>query len=226
MPRISIKSLQSAPTEQDIYGMELLREITNRFNRPPLFTSSALRPICLAALVNDIVINRRQTIVELGAGVSTLYFAAVFKHYAIPGKLYTVDEDPAWLAYIGEQLAAEGLAEWVELIVAPVVPYPTSSWYDKAILAKHFPAATKVDVLMVDGPTAYTKEKARNRELAFGFFAEYLADNSLVYLDDCDRAGEKSILQQWASQAKTKGLVKYRSGGFLLRGNYYNFYPL
>ncbi|MBC6994170.1 class I SAM-dependent methyltransferase [Lewinella lacunae] len=206
--------------------MELLREITGRFKRPPLFTSSALRPICLAALVNDIVINRRQTIVELGAGVSTLYFAAVFKHYGIPGKLYTVDEDPAWLGYIGEQLAAEGLAEKVELIVAPVVQYPTSSWYDKASLAKHFPAAAKIDVLMVDGPTAYTKEKARNRELAYSFFAEHLAENSLVYLDDCDRAGEKSILQEWAGLAKAKGQIRYRTGGFLLKGAHYNFYPL
>lgn len=216
----------SAPADQDIYGMELLREMTRRFKRAPLFTNSALRPICLAALINDIVINRRQTIVELGAGVSTLYFAAVLDHYGIPGRLYSVDEDPEWLDYIAEQLAVEGLSDKVELIAAPVVPTLTSSWYDKSILAKHFPSEIDVDLLMVDGPTAYAKGKERNREQAFNFFVNHLANNSLVYLDDCDRAGEKSILREWANLASVKGQIRYNSGGFLLKGRYYNFYPL
>jgi hypothetical protein len=212
-------------TNQDVYGMELLRSLSDSFKRPPLFTGSALRPICLTMIINDLVINQRKVVVELGAGVTTLYLAAAVKKYGLDCQIISVDEEPEWLDFVATQLKFEGLDDHVVLVKAPITPYEQSHWYDVKAMNEIFTKEYQIESLIVDGPKAYGTKNSMNREKALSYFLPFLSKKCFVYLDDCHRPGEKKILEEWSNILGQRQKIKYTTGGVIVRGEYYNFYP-
>src|SRR5262245_39936212 len=71
----------------------------------------AMRPAGLVTVCNDIVLNARSRVVELGSGVSTVLLARLLHQRRPPGgfRLVAVEHDVGWAAWVTEQLDREGI---------------------------------------------------------------------------------------------------------------------
>ena len=72
------------------------------------WTSSAMTPNAVVHILNEIIINNRTRILELGMGLSTLYIAKLAKE--LEGvRLLSVDHDSCWINICRQNLLAKGL---------------------------------------------------------------------------------------------------------------------
>ena len=91
------------------------------------WSAASFSPTAIKLIVNDIVANKRKTFLELGTGVSTLFLAKVAKQNNC--SLYSVDHDSGWLEVVRDLLGRNGLEGNVNLIHAPMSPFPGSDAY-------------------------------------------------------------------------------------------------
>lgn len=137
--------------------------------------------------------------VELGSGVSTVVIGRLLAERG--GALTTVEHDPDWAAIVSAQLEREGLERAVELLVAPLEPYPQAwdgaPWYAPDAIDS-LPGA--IDLLLVDGPPGYGEGMAHSRYPALPSLAGRLARGAIVILDDAGRAAERQIIERWSAE--------------------------
>ncbi|PYE82143.1 hypothetical protein DFQ11_102724 [Winogradskyella epiphytica] len=62
------------------------------------FTDWSISPSVILHILNDIVINKRQHIIEFGSGASTLYIAQLIRTLNLPAQLYSVESSEEWLS--------------------------------------------------------------------------------------------------------------------------------
>lgn len=162
------------------------------------WSSSGLRPAALASVLNDVIVNRRKCLVELGAGISTVYLAKILAEKG--GRLVSVDHDTDWLRIVFGMLESHGLSDFVELVAAPLTatrsPLCALPWYDTAPLYAALGEST-VDLLLVDGPVAHDESRQLARYPALPVLREKLSPRCAVILDDANRKGEREVLQRW-----------------------------
>ncbi|MEU7980991.1 class I SAM-dependent methyltransferase [Micromonospora sp. NPDC049081] len=167
------------------------------------WSASAMRPSGVVAVLNEILVNQRRSVVELGSGVSTFYIGRLLRQRG--GHLWTVEHDERWAELLGQELAREGLGDVVTVVHAPLVPVESrwpdeeSTWYEQRRLAE-MTAGRAVDLLVVDGPPAYQAANAHARHPAGPFFAARFAEDFAVVLDDIDRRGEQDIMRCWEDE--------------------------
>lgn len=165
------------------------------------WTGSAIRPSALNLIMSDIVIHSRSYIVEIGAGVSTLYFAYLAQERGF--KLISIDADHSWQGIVLRQLDELGIDKSVvSMIHAPLkaisTPFGDVNWYDFEIIKQSLPGCG-VDLLLVDGPIAAHPSIRYSRYPALPLFMDFMAPNFSVFIDDCNREGEQTILRRWAN---------------------------
>ena len=192
---------------QDILAMQALAPLSTSYVP---WTVSAMRPSGVAAVLNEIVVNRRRHVVELGGGISTYFVARLLSERG--GHLWTVEHDEGWAEVLREELAREGLDGVATVVHAPLIdtsvdtkdgwPGEESCWYDRDRLGQ-ITASGPADLLIVDGPPAYEEGLEHARYPALPFFAPLLADDHAVILDDIDRLGEQEIMQRWQREFGT-----------------------
>lgn len=180
--------------------------------------AGAMRPAGLATVCNDIVLNRRRHIVELGSGVSTILLARLLTQQCPGGgfRLAAVEHDPGWARWVGEQLDREGIGAHVRVMHASLVPHasaePGLSWYDQSALdagLDHTLGGESIDLLVVDGPPAYADGHGLARYPALPALRDRLAPGATVILDDVERPGEQEIIHRWERET---GLTFHRDG--------------
>lgn len=205
--------------------IELLEDIKATQSLAPLnqkylpWTGSALRPAAVQTILNDIVVNRKKIIVELGGGISTIYICrllAQLRNDDIKRKLYCIEHDETWAQILNKILIDENISnDLFEIFHAPLAPYSTESkhpWYSKMEALK----IDNIDLLLVDGPPAYKRELEMAREPALQYFEKKLSSTASIYLDDIHRKGERKIAYKWHKQFNYT-LVYYRvKGSFAL----------
>ena len=151
------------------------------------------------AVLNEIALAERQTIVELGSGISSIVIGRLLAERG--GKLTSVEHDPDWASVVGSQIDREHLGDVVEVVVAPLEPHAESwsgaPWYSHESIAR-LPDA--IDLLLVDGPPGYGKGMSHSRHPAMPALAERMAQNGVVYLDDADREPEREIVARWSEE--------------------------
>lgn len=161
------------------------------------WTLMAMRPSAVATILNDVVVNDRTTIVECGAGVSTVYIARLLRALGL-GHLHTLEDDVAWASRLRELLGREGLEGRVTVTDAPLEPCQLDRhgqpWYSEHAL-RALPES--IDLLLVDGPVAYGHGKRHARYPALPFFHSRLAWDCTVVLDDISRRGEQEVVDRW-----------------------------
>jgi len=168
--------------------------------------SGAMRPAGLATVCNDIVLNLRRRVVELGSGVSTVLLVRLLHQRPPRGgfRLVAVEHDVRWAEWVTEQLDREGIGSGVSVVHAPLVPHPRAepglSWYDEPALVDGVRTALQgdpIDLLLVDGPPAYAAGMGQARYPALPVLHDRLAAGATVVLDDAERAGEQEVLRRW-----------------------------
>lgn len=139
-------------------------------------------------------LNRDQpTIVELGGGVSTLWFAYAAQHRG-DGKIISIEHDSEYLTKTRFLLEHHELSKWVETVLAPLDNGIAESrgevWYSLAGMT-----VESIDILFVDGPPGLSGKKARYP--GYPFFSRQLRDGAIIVLDDVDRQDEQDISREW-----------------------------
>ena len=116
----------------------------------------ALQPAAIMTLLNEVMINRRQLVVEFGCGVSTLYLAKVLSEQG--GRLISFEDNVEWANQVRSLLDREGLSEHVTLVDAPLrkgkLSLANLQWYDEEIVATAL-EGLEVDLALIDGPPAF-----------------------------------------------------------------------
>lgn len=186
---------------KDLLAMHYLTPI---FDDYLPWNSYAIRPSGLVKIINEITINNRTSILECGGGISTIYMAKILQKSG--GHLYTIEHDADWVKFLKKLLAQHDLTSYVSILTAPLEDCPFSVgrgdriiWYSLDTL-KDALNNVEIDLLIVDGPPAYTKKTMYARYPAVPFLKQYFASDYAVILDDIGRSGEKIIVSQWQNE--------------------------
>jgi len=177
------------------------------------FSPFSLNPNTILHIINDLQVNRRNSVIEFGTGVSTLIMAKFIKSNGLTTQILSVDHDLKWSAYIEEELIKHNCSEQVTLLVAPLCEHNndqySGKWYNEIIVKNAMDQKT-FDMLLVDGPSAGEHKHVRFSALPIIF--EALEDNFIIFLDDIRRPGERKILEEWEGMfhnAKKDVIVNY-----------------
>ncbi|MGI9436927.1 MAG: class I SAM-dependent methyltransferase [Geminicoccaceae bacterium] len=197
----------------DSLALNLLDSIDVGLGFKP-WTRAAMRPSTIVHVLNEIFINDRKSIIEFGSGISTLYFAWAAKE--TNSHIISIEENEDWSAKIKGMLIDQGLDKFCDIHVAErknlkIKDY-TSYWYDLEKV-RGLIDCKKVDLVIVDGPTAFQKGQENARRPAIDVLEPNLADSCAIFLDDALRAGEQAILRAWEASLGLKAELEPIAGG-------------
>jgi hypothetical protein len=167
------------------------------------WSSSSMTPRAITLILNEIILNKKSRVLELGMGISTLYITSLMKEEAHL-KLVSIDNDESWIRTCHNLLASKHLETTRHRIInAPLKKLKeddceTLEYYD---LAPHADVLSnfKPDLLIVDGPPAWRPEIAEARIPAYRFLSPLLSPNATVIIDDYKRSGESKLLDLFLS---------------------------
>lgn len=163
----------------------------------PSLAGWAASPELAATLYGLVRHEKPRVIVELGSGVSTIVMGYALEQNGA-GHLYSLDHDAAFGEETRQRLAEHGLADYAEVLDAPLTDQPldgeTWHWYDPDALTDLPP----VDLLVIDGPPRETQPHVRYPALPR--LVERLQPRATVVLDDADRPEETEIVRRWREQ--------------------------
>lgn len=183
----------------DTYSMAIVQSLLN--NRPYLpINGGALRPFCLAYVLNEIIIGQRKSIIEFGSGMSTILIARLIKENNISARFISVEHNKEWIGVLKSQLQNEGLSEIVEIIHTDLVVGDTElgevTSYDFDKIKKEI-FNIKFDLIIVDGPPANTETSKYSRFPILLELRNHLFDDFCFLLDDAERSGEKKTINEY-----------------------------
>jgi predicted O-methyltransferase YrrM len=208
----------------DLYALTTLQPLLKDSYLP--FTRFSLRPSSLSMILNDVIVNQRRTIIEFGSGVSTIVLARLIRQHEMEAKIISVEHSERWSGIMNKAIRREGLTHIVTLVHAPLAPCPIAGslndWYDMDRIGECIEGC-QFDLVIVDGPPAYEKDKETARYPAIPFLFNRLTANAAVYLDDANREGEKRILEYWAEEYSLPFTILSGTLGYSHRGE--NFDP-
>jgi hypothetical protein len=181
----------------DVLALQVLTPLSSSYLP---WNVAAMRPSGVVAVLNEIIINRRNCIVELGSGISSIYMGRLMRQRG--GHVWTVEHDEQWADAITQQLYDESLDDVVTVVRAPLAPTTSPwpgeehAWYEPDEVRDGI-AGQPIDLLVIDGPPASDVTRQHSRYPAIPFFAPLLADDYTIILDDIDRPGEQEIMKRW-----------------------------
>lgn len=132
--------------------------------------------------------TRPSNILECGSGYSTVVLAEYARDTG--ARVTTLEHDPLWMSQTRGILIAQGLAEYVDLRIAPLtqVELPNGNlayWYNTKM-------PDTIDFALIDGPPG-----RYGRNAAMHAIRPNLASKWEAWLDDAHRPDEQSALTDW-----------------------------
>ncbi len=187
-------------------------------------------------LIERLETNNYNLVIEFGSGTSTVVIA---KALAKMASRFRVKPDVVQIAFEHlaqyhtktlDSLQQAGLANALQLILAPLQPYSAANGNSYAYyschdtldkLTKNNNPADLCILVVVDGPPGSTNKHARYPALPviLNYFAGAQID---ILLDDYYRDEEKEITKMWLTEAKAAGLnatlteLKFEKGACLI----------
>lgn len=212
--------------QRNIFSQNCLATLFNGYPYLP-YSNSAIDYHSLHILVNDIVINGRESIIEFGSGISTIIFGRLCKINKLNAKLYSIDDNEGWYTIMKDKIKDENLEDYITLIYAPLtdvtINLPSAhslKWYNTQILNRELGDKT-FDMALTDGPMAYLKEIERSRYPALPYLKDRLRENYSIFLHDSNREGEISIIKDWQKVLDTANIrFTEKLAGFIVGRKY------
>ena len=165
----------------------------------------AMRPSAIALLVEEMK-RGRESVVELGSGVSTIVLARAARE--LGARFVSIEHDAAWTKEVRGLLERERLdaTRVVHVPLAELEPdalaVPSepmlrapASWYRLGALCEACPG--EIELLVVDGPPAAESPDVLIRAPAVPALEDRLAEECTVALDDASRRAERHTAELW-----------------------------
>lgn len=149
-------------------------------------------PPTLSYLWDRLSHDRPKTVVEYGAGVSTLVLAKGLATLGA-GRLVTLEQNEDVASEVRSLLASHGLDGWVRMLWAPVRP-GKGCWVDSDMFQDALEAGT-IDWIVIDGPAG--PDGIRDGTLPW--LLPYVTNPGRWFLDDAWRTSELGALSQWTA---------------------------
>lgn len=152
----------------------------------------AIDPPFGAVLANVVMMGGRRSVLEFGAGSSSVLFAAALDAVG-GGTLTSIEQDPTWCA---EQWARVQEFGSVDSLLIPSTPRRQVGRI--GVFVSHTDAADALssrapyDLVLVDAPQSFL-----GRGGAVPLAYTYLSEGALVILDDASRPGEQWAIAHW-----------------------------
>ena len=157
----------------------------------------ALSADALQRFIAFLHIRGSASVVECGAGISTVLIAREFRALR-KGHVWALEQDADWASFVRAMLAERGLSEWATVVPAPLEPVQMDGmqfqWYSRAALTDVL-NIPKIDALLVDGPKGDTCPLVRYPALPT--FVKQLGTSFMIVLDDARREDESNIAALW-----------------------------
>ena len=224
-----LNNISQVKFNEDNYCLHLINKIMHNGNYLP-FSNMSLRPYVLAFLMNEIIVNERRSVIEFGAGVSTIMMARLAKMNNIHLDIVSVEENESWLNIIKGIIDKEGLSANIHLIHVSlekkVLQGSENHWYQMDVLKTKLDPNKTFDLVLIDGPTAFYEQIALSRYFALPFIKETLRENHVIFLDDANRNGEHQIMQLWKQEFGKQFKTYAETLGICYVGEYYESNPL
>ncbi len=213
--------------KSEIRSYQQLQWVTRHLKFPVPSTSYSLQPSTINWIVNEIMINDRRNIIELGSGTSTQIIAqalALIDPNGPQRKFISIDESKDWVQYVENAIQNDGNEEYVEIIHAPRTKGSGRFWYDEAILNEAL-AGIKPDLIIVDGPSVNGVQQAADRTHVHHFFKGRIADSFAIFIDDTNRKAERALANSWAEQEQLKVVFWNAYLGIITKGKRHSSQP-
>ncbi len=185
----------------DAYSMAIIQSLLN--NKPYIpINGGALRPFCIAYILNEIIIGQRKSIIEFGSGMSTILISRLIQLNDLSVRFISVEHNLDWIEILKSQLKAEGLEGVVEFIHAELVPINTELGkvvsYDMDVVSRKI-LKIDFDLIVVDGPPANTSSSMFSRYPILLKLESNLSSDFCFIIDDAERKGEQRIIKEYQS---------------------------
>jgi predicted O-methyltransferase YrrM len=187
------------------YDLLAMAAIARVYDRYVPWSNASLRPAAIQITLNEILLNRRKVVVELGCGISTAFMSAAVA--SLGGHLVAIDHEPNWITQVQTWLEPDAAAG-TTFVHAPLADHAYADgsvrWYDAEIVATALKEVGPVELVVIDGPPAYLPGHHLARGPALHVLKPYLAPSAAVILDDLNRPGEQQIARDWSSLLGTE----------------------
>lgn len=169
------------------------------------WTASAMTPQSIVYILNEIIINQRRRILELGMGISTLFSAKLMQE--IPDlQLISVDHDQGWIDICSSQLQSKGLntdrhqivhasLKEIEQPISELSEHNKIAYYDRDALS--IGQTFKPDLVIIDGPPAWREDISEARVPAYDLLLPILSEDTTLFIDDYQRKGESKLVSRF-----------------------------
>lgn len=142
-------------------------------------------------------LKKPKKILELGSGSSTVLISRTLSDLGVlPATHIAVDHEEVFLNLTRELCAINGLVDRVSFKHCPLEDIPGHSlkWYK---ISKEITDLGPFDLILVDGPPAYTEHTKFSRHPALPELINQISDDGLLLLDDANRDGERYVQNSW-----------------------------
>jgi hypothetical protein len=170
----------------------------------------------LKVITNEIIKRRRThvSMVELGSGVSTLFFSKVLEKLGAGNRLDSFEADMSWFVYVRDLLKRNKVSDRYRVHLIRYVSGGSYTWFDQSMITKTIPRHG-IDFLVVDAPP--DTFGSRVREPAVPFLLPFLKRNSVVFLHDAKRDGEIAVSEKWQEYFESYELLDTEKGMAIFR---------
>lgn len=144
-----------------------------------------------------------RSLVELGAGQSSLMIDALRARKVIQGDTLTIDHDEEWAARIGTIVSHQ-------VVTAPLTIVEDKQYTYEGYDLSKVDLPQRIDFLLIDGPLGWGKSRTYARHGALPILERLDPDGFLIVVDDAEREGEAALVNRISSHLTHKGF-QFRS---------------
>ncbi|MGY3038082.1 hypothetical protein ACVIIV_007252 [Bradyrhizobium sp. USDA 4354] len=130
-----------------------------------------------------------QSILELGAGQTTLLLNALRAAGVVSGEINTIEHDTLWGNSVGNLVTHK--VQCLPLVERTDGPYRYKGYDLRAAAIPDL-----IDLLLIDGPVAWQKDRRYSRHGALPLLDRLDREGFVIVVDDAEREGESALVER------------------------------
>ncbi|QRM33414.1 class I SAM-dependent methyltransferase [Microvirga sp. VF16] len=144
--------------------------------------------------------TKLSSVLELGAGQTSLLFDELRRHGLITGSVLTIEHDPIWADYVRARVSHEVRVVTLRHYEDDGLSYDGYD-FDAAQLD------ATIDLLVVDGPPALTPKQRYTRHCCLTLLGKLNPAGFIIVIDDAERRGETLLRDRIAQELQSADIA-------------------